>query len=132
MRACLALFLAAATACSSGSTDSSNSCPQNFPVRVDSAQAIHPQFSWGRACPAYRVTVTYVDSASAVQTVWSVQTSVSNLIEPPVSYGVAPPGVTGQIGPFGITPGVTYDVDVARWDSVVNGPGASGHASFVH
>jgi hypothetical protein len=126
------LGLITAIGCSNSSSEPSGNCPRTFPVRVDSVHAIRPLISWAPTCPAYRITVTYIDSTSIIRTVWSLQTSLSNLIASPVRYGVAPPGTTGLIGPFGITPGTTYDVEVARWDTVANGPAGSGHASFMH
>ena len=80
------------------------------PVTVVVGSGTTPTFSWSPACSLFLLLVE--DNSGADQ--WSVITDSTNAIAPPVTYGVVPPGATGDFPPATLVSGTSYEVSVFK------------------
>ncbi len=100
-----ALFLLAATACSSASEPTA-SCAPGERVEVVASPDVAPRFTWSPNCIAYRLEVYPTGSETVT---WWTEGSVSS----GVRYGELPPGATGSAAQP-LVPGTAYTVAVIR------------------
>jgi hypothetical protein len=86
-------------------------------VTVTVSGAASPVFTWEPACPVAMLLVEPPDTAQDTSDRWAVWTDEDtwdspeqvNLIHPPVTYGVRPPGITQENAPQALQAGRDYE-----------------------
>lgn len=104
------------SACSSDPTGPNGPLPEcTGPVSIQVSSGTSPSFDWSPACRLFFLSVEL-----GAEDEWLVISDGANAIAPPVRYGVLPAGARQRDPATPLEPGLTYDVNVARW----TGPGA--------
>jgi hypothetical protein len=91
------------------------------PLQVFANNSVTPTVSWAGGCRVNEVLIR--TDGPLVTAIWLVFTpSISNLLTPPLEFGVVPEGALGTPdNPAPLQPGETYIIDVTIRDSAQGG-----------
>ena len=85
------------------------------PVTLSVSPGVTPRISWTPACRLFLVIVEDPSGGGGLDQ-WAVDSDSTDAIEPPVTYGVIPPGATKQLlEPVPLQAGQQYRVAVWRF-----------------